>query len=1800
MTRLDYEGLDAFGAFDAMRDAYLRYYDTAFRLRDKRLQDERRNLLDRAGGVYAEPYIELRPEYASSGRTLAESVADAGAVPELAEFAELGLLPRGRELYTHQEQALRHSMMAGRNVVVTAGTGSGKTEAFLLPILADLLAESREWSGTPASLRQWWNRPSSPFEAQRSGETGRAQAVRALILYPMNALVDDQLVRLRRALDSDQIRAWLDANRGGHRFYFGRFTGATPVTGSQDQKYNVDELRKYLQATEARSERAHESGDEDTRYFVPRLGGAEMVSRWDMHDAPPDILITNHSMLNVMLLRDRDQHFFERTSEWLARNPEARFTLVVDELHMHRGTAGTEVAYLIRNLRHRLGIIDKPEKLRVVATSASLQDDREQDRRFLQEFFAVAEDTFHFIPGEAAKRKRVDSTDLSAHAVQLADVAEKEISADDAVRLLEDTGAGEVLYSALRRDQEGPSSPALPASELAERMFPSASPDLRAAALMGATSAIRAAGEAEELPKIRIHLFFRNVAGIWACCSPSCEAIPGGQYEGRTVGRLYTAPRSQCECGARVLELLYCQACGDVMLGGYAPRSAFNRNSFNSYLLPDTPDLSRIPDQFRQDRTASNYIVYWPSTGPQQADDDAQWTAEAKSVTFTFRRSVLSPKTGHLKNREPGATGWSFHIRGIIDRQTGEPRVNAEGLPPFPTRCPSCSADWEKQVTRGRDGKPKRLALGDPARLRSPIRAMRTGFEKINQVLSTELVGQFTDPGQRKLIVFTDSRQDAAKLAAGLALRHYQDLVRLLALQELASSAVTAEDIEQARAFHQGDHTVGNKAAFERLKQRDKDTLKTLRLAWLDEDERGVAAASAKFTEPPTLEYLAKILVHRRLLALGTNPAGTRQSVQRQGGGPWYELYDWNTEEPELLHGITAAQREAAFSAEEDLLENTVAALFSGTNRDFESLGLGWIEAASAAPTKIPGLGAASLRILAEQHRFVLIRDEAPKPPKRLREYWKKVAAATSVELDDVQVQVEAYWRGIVQGYLIDPRKVVIRPNGSHAWVCLSCQRQHLTPSAGICTACGRPLPPDPVNVSAPEADYYAWKAAAGDGDFRLNCAELTGQTGRIEAQTRQARFQKVFLSEEEESLVHEIDVLSVTTTMEAGVDIGPLSAVVMANMPPTRFNYQQRVGRAGRRSSPVAVALTVCRGRSHDEHYFRHPEAVTNNPTPPPYLAMGRPEILQRAVASDLLRLAFNASEDHGGTSNVHGQFGLAEHWAEAAPEIRQWLLDNPEVVQETKSALTTLTAFPANTPHLNNAWLISVLDRIDEAATAVGESLELSERLAHMGILPMFGFPTRVRQLYLQEPRKRYPWPPDEAVDRDVALAVSQFAPRSEIVKDNEVYTVVGVTEFEPRPQGPVAIEEPLTKQRRIGLCSNCNHLAVDPAPSTEACTLCGVEGFRIVDLREPAGFRAGAPRDFDGNFSWSPRTVSARATTKLDELKHEPWKAGAFLSGLGSRYVVNDNNEKSFSFQRARGSWGGYVEAGAQGIDDMARGSGEYFSVALGAVLPTDFLFVGPQSPVDQGFGYRLNLESHKPFCGADISQGRRAAWYSLAFLIRSAAAAYLDVHPQELIAGVHPGPHNEGTALYAFIADALENGAGFSTHLGNADVIPDFTEYVKGYINSLAESKHAGNCTASCYDCLRDYSNMAFHPLLDWRLASDLFTVLSDGNVQHQHEREQKAVQALKEIYEGTLLAADTTVVGVKARGQRCAVVVKHPLEACEQDLVSPRLTSAIAAAMNYTGDASRIVTSDWFTLEKSPLVIIDQLAQQSQR
>lgn len=1815
---------DLTASFNGLRDAFFRYYNTPFGLADEDLQSERQALLDCDNGIFRLPLIELRPEYRTSGRTLAQSAAAAGVSGDVADFAATGLVPASRELYTHQEAALRLGG-AGRNQVITAGTGSGKTESFLLPILASLLEESQRWERGSRTTSSWWT-GEGDFVPQRIGETGRTAAVRAMILYPMNALVDDQLIRLRKALDSDEARTWLDRHRSGHRFYFGRYTGATPVTGSPADSRAVGDLRRYLRATEERSKRARQIGGE-TQYFVPRLDGAEMRSRWDMIDAPPDLLITNYSMLNVMLLRARDRQFFERTRAWLDEHPSNRFTLVIDELHTYRGTAGTEVALLVRNLRHRLNLIDRPEKLRVLAASASL--DPLRDRGYIEQFFGLPESTFDFLPGEIVVPDNLDP-DVSHLCKALAEASDGET----ALMLAESAGAQKAFHAAFfDRARSGPTPKSKTRIELQQLLFPAADAAEAAQALASLLKALPLSEGRDGWPRLRAHIFFRNVPGIWACTDPGRHAELASKGNSRRVGPLFSEPATRCACGARALELLYCQNCGDVMLGGFVQAGATQQSSVRAMMLADVPELAKLPDQVSLERTADNYIVYWPRVGRPELDD-LSWTADSGNVEYEFLRSTLNPANGEVVNTRQGKThtGWTFHARAKRDRG-GKFKRDPQSLSPFPTQCPNCGDDWE--IKYGRGG--KLIAHTDQARQRSPIRGMRTGFEKINQVLVTELMSQLPE-AERKAIVFTDSRQDAAKLSAGMGLRHYQDLLRMLIHDSLTEAGDSSADVDAARKLVvDSDKDEANKAARDRLRSRDSGAYNRLADLWRGDEDESVPGETQQLenqlSAPPSLKSLIDG-VGARALELGVNPGGTNASLQTRwepskgSRVSWSTLLNWTIKPTALRGGLDLAEQQWWTDIDDNLHKEAIEGLFSGAGRDFESLGLGWLALTSdnaaivVDPASALALSRSSLRVLGDARRFFGLRDLREKPPVKLRLYWEAVAKKHSLDFQDVRDKVINHWSDAIRDYLISPDRVTIRPPGDYGWTCTNCRRQHLHPGTGLCTRCRRTLPTEPAPVNRGN-DYYSWKAAEGQGRFRLACAELTGQTDRVDAQGRQSRFQNVFLDDTENSLADGVDLLSVTTTMEAGVDIGSLEIVVLGNMPPTRFNYQQRVGRAGRRTSPLSIALTVCRGRSHDEYYFARPSLITNEPTPKPYLALERDEILVRALNAEVLRMAFtdigpdavkmNILSDL--TNNTHGQFGLSAEWSKVSTLVQSWINNNLERLDATVAALTTF----APREIVEKDWVTwlqrSLVNSVNESATAVVGHEDLSQRLAESGILPMFGFPSQTRYLYLNRPKVSYPWPPAGVIDRDLSMAVSAFAPLSEVVKDGKVYPVVGVAAF--RPTKPVRSEDdPLGPSRQVAVCRSCSYLNESAdgtvGDESESCPQCseppGV--YQWIPLREPLGFRAGVGKDFDGNFSWTARAMAARALTDMSKLNDTSHGDVLALSGPGKRFVINDNGGRLHRFQRntpgQQADWGGYVSVEAidsELIPKMA-GAGDVFAVALGSVQPTDFLFVGTDVPVRQEPGIRLSLDSLglQPGGASESGVGRRAAWYSLAFLLRTAAATYLDVQTLELAAGIYSGVLRGTPTTMAFLADTLENGAGFSTHLGKSGVFQEFIEVgLKKYLESLRTPDHADECTASCYRCLRDYANMAYHALLDWRLADDLLQVLLVGKIAPDTTREQLAVNRWAEAYGAEIidgLGCAGAVLESPLHG-RSVVIAKHPLEASEMALIAPRLADAMAQAEIREPDAA-VVFADTFVLDRDPKQVLELFDQAQNR
>lgn len=1797
---------DLVGAYERMERLYRLYIKSAFPLRSSLLAEERDRILQQPGVLSQPPLVETVPIYPSAGLTLSDA---ADHLPQ--DFAGLrelgaGVISPSVPLYEHQWQSLEHVLVDGSDLVVTTGTGSGKTECFLLPLLAQIARESLSWSSPliPPSDRRWWrSEESAQRRVSQWGHITRPQALRAIILYPLNALVEDQLRRLRQSLDSDATHQWLDTERAGNRITFGRYTSVTPVAGREDRG-RLKTLREELRASGEQQAKLNQAVNEgrlspDVLYHFPRLDGGEMWSRWDMQESPPDILITNYSMLNIMLMRSIEERIFSETRAWLAEegHPERQFYLIVDELHSYRGTPGTEVSYILRLLLHRLGLEPDSPKLRVLATSASLDDD-EKGRKFLREFFG--RDRFTFVSGtqvpppqgqrhtvvqyreafegfaqalrpEPARGHRPPDVSDPIVLDRMTDLARKLGSPqhDQATIHLGNAllaiGAPNAIRDACQA-QNGDVRPTK-VTDLDRHLFfhgdtgggpaepGSVSDAMRGLLLALGMSKLEATGRSPQ--PVRGHLFFHNLQNLWACSNPQCTDSRAIVQEDRrntpashrpTVGALYPSHRITCSCGSRVLDLIVCEVCGDVFLGGYRATETINGRSVE-ILTADQPDLDSMPDQVNLSQTHDKYAVFWPLPHNQSGDvepQDAEWTLDG--MRRFWKRGTLDTSTGllersvaaHARNDQTKIPGWVYHVAD----------AHAANIAARPSKCPRCDADYSRRKV-----------------FQSPLRNHRTGFQKAAQVLATALfreLGSEVDGdskySSRKLVIFSDSRQDAAKLAAGMELDHYRDMVRLALVQAFrgysddltafvrALLAGSPHKANELRAINPGLAAAANAPG----QQDDQGGYQRFN-AVLSPETRGEALlwflgmppvnqAAREDWLSVLRDYPGRIPlvslrneISTRLLDFGICPGGPvfnalTYRTHRDEREEWYNCFDWSQATPQDLTHPTAEQKNHLIHMNNLLISEIMYALFRHMARTLEGLGQGRV---SYRPVGNPDAALidtveAVIRQLGVR-RLHLYNTETVYhgDDSKLRRQSARYIRENGQFSDEVATQLLESGAGCpsANGIVLAPDKLAIVPastvDGERAgYRCPECSAFYLH-NVGICPECVKPTRLAPDSVS-PDFDYYADLTEHADlAAFRMATQELTGQTDSEVRPKRQRWFQDIFL-DGDIPRIHGIDLLSVTTTMEAGVDIGGLNAVMMANMPPRRFNYQQRVGRAGRRAEGVSLAVTFCRGRSHDDFYFQRPEKITGDPPPAPYVDIRSEAIFKRVVNKEILRQAFvdqgSMIEDAG--ENVHGNFGLASTWSSTEPAIAAWLSDprNEDRIQATLNALAVGTGRDFSAGSFDalkmlaelRAELIPQIRRIANDS-AFGQAA-LSERLANAGLLPMFGFPTRTRQLYTQWPRPSYGWSAKQTIDRDLEVAISQFAPGSETVKDKRVHTAAGVVGLVPDGRGLKAGPGffpplPLPNPQLLGYCSQCKAVVwIDSSTGGKAageqatCPVCHDPDYtqRVIDAREPKGFFTDLkPDDFEGQFDWRPNSTRPTMALRKEATSPVATIANISVSSLNDEILsLNDNGGKGgFPFRAA--SVYGQEKPGAYAVEHVVGSDGwpvsvgnDVHNVALLARRRTDILLLQVNDWPTGVFADPLTIEG-------------RAAWYSFAFWLRLAAGTYLDVDPVELQCGFRAMASHDTVMGQVFLCDRLENGAGYCQDLSDPDKL--LTLLLQGdpsqdgtigahWTNSVAEgsaaSLHARACDTSCNRCLRDYHNLPYHGLLDWRLGLEM--------------------------------------------------------------------------------------------------------------
>ena len=828
------------------------------------------------------------------------------------------------------------------------------------------------------------------------------------------------------------------------------------------------------------------------------------------------------------------------------------------------------------------------------------------------------------------------------------------------------------------------------------------------------------------------------------------------------------------------------------------------------------------------------------------------------------------------------------------------------------------------------------------------------------------------------------------------------------------------------------------------------------------------------------------------------------------------------------------------------------AVLFSRLYFGFESSGLGYAmldlpdarvhelaTSCSLSPSQLGSILRGTLRILGDLYRYPQVdpdsypTDDWPdwsSVRAGCRNFVRRCAAVHGVSEETLLgvVRQAICFDGGHTHFKIDPRRLMVRvaEKTDPVWHCPGCRRPHLY-NPGVCTSlfCERELPDSQSGTcdDLHARNYYAKEAATRRQPVRLHAEELTAQTDDQPARQRLFRDISVDLKGDPyHPLVHDvdaIDMLSVTTTMEVGVDIGSLQGVMQGNMPPMRFNYQQRAGRAGRRGQPFATVLTICRGRSHDEFYYNNPERITGDPPPVPFLSTSRPEIAQRLMAKECLRRAFGVAGvgwwESPRPPDSHGEFGLTDSWTRDDARkamVRDWLESSPEVDDIAAALCAGLTAgvSPAELISFARTQLFS---RIEEAcANSEIASEGLAERLAEHAVLPMYGMPSRVRQFFHRLRGREL-----LTTDRDLDLAVTEFAPGSQRTKDKRIYQAIGFT-------APLLLQgnrlyssanDPLSARRWMSRCGQCHYIATqDTEPQATDCPNCGCgadsdPSFQTFRFAVPLAFRSslGPGSDALEDMEVLPTGVSTVAESDQQPCEPVPGTNSATAFSRSRRiYRVNDRSGQLFTGAigaARRGNNGRrldyqWIDNRFQAEDRLAfTPSSEQESIAIVAPKTTDVLRIRPETiPL----GLRLDP------VGFQVA-GVKAAYYSAAFILKAAAAEFLDIDPDEFdISNVRQVDLGQDLrAGEIVISDHLANGAGFTAWIeDNWETLLESSTDPQAPSNTFAgailKQEHQTDCDSSCYSCLRNYRNMTYHGLLDWRLGVSLLRSLKSAAFQ----------------------------------------------------------------------------------------------------
>ena len=1512
--------------------------------------------------LFKGPYVDLSFPF-QRGKNI-ESLIEEGVVCK--SFKRLDDINFTRPLYSHQEESIR-TIGKGHSAIITTGTGSGKTESFLYPILNDLL-----------------------FDVEKGN---KEVGVRAIFLYPMNALVNDQIDRIRKILmHCPEIT-------------FGFFTGDTPEKATAN-------TRKKL--------------GEENDVVIP---DNELVSREEIRENPPHLLFTNYSMLEYLLIRPNDYAIFEeqRLQNWKY--------VVLDEAHTYNGSLGIELSLLLRRLT---GLA--PKRPQFILTSATLGQQGKSEADIIK--FATSLTSAEYEIGDIIFSKRIPLQEAALYRVEGSDyqIIKDNIKSVDEVKKVAgkyySTNASnvrEVLFELLARDENvhalstllkaGSKDFTVLYNELYEYMSKE-----ELIALIDIINAAEKDGIG--LFDLKYHSFVRPLSGAY---------ITYGKES-----KLSLIKTNEID-GMKAFEVGNCRYCNSPYIIGKIQR---REDDQMDYLLQNK-EIDIYENYGNDQYVKIDYFLLENAVNEEEVD---------KEILEEYSVCAKCGEIHAAGNLNAKKCKCGDEHRFIAYRVMQEKANEEDSIYNNIAQCPCCGHKGKSGVVKALNmGKDEGTALI----AQMLYEAIDEGDQETKQVKKISLkpmnkvIGASKEEKVKQYLAFSDSRQQASFAAVFFDANHVRMLRKRLIWEMIVQNGYKDMGVDELASYL--TEFIKAKDLF----QNDMDSHKN---AW------------------------AAILVD--LLRIDGTYDG-------EGLG----LYYFDLDIHEILNEFSDEDIEEEFAQynckmnkeELNILMQVVLGVFKVTPA------INYVKSTLTPEEK---------KDILEYRRFNnYVMFNCPKTTQGVRSflpvkgdenivvrYVKNVFGCSS---EDAKNTLEIVFSLLVQAseaagsekilhkhekkdaYQIDASRYVIRNyKTSKFYQCSKCGR--LTPynlrgkcTQDKCTGDLSEVNPDEVLATNFYRIQYKEKKIES-----IVIQEHTAQLDRKQAKEYQIDFKN-----------KKINILSCSTTFEMGIDIGGLETVFMRNVPPTPANYVQRAGRAGRRKDSAAYILTYCGTGSHDYTYFSEPEKMISGVINPPCFNVLNKKIIVRHLMATSLGYFFRLNPEmfkslealviNGGTE-AFKQYMLS-HPEDLNNYINKKII--PEAQYDEYRNFKWIDEMGGEDEKMAH-FVESILEMIKEYEKAKElavkedrgsdsdyykkqiENLkkqDVLESLSKYCVIPKYGFPVDVVDLQVYEngvPINKY------AMSRDLKVAISEYAPDSEVIVDKNKYTSKYIT---------LKKNSQFTKNWFV-TCPTCKKTNIFLSMSDNTkCKYCGQDvGAEAAEYYiEPSnGFKSGE-------------------TKESTRLKPKRSYAGEVTYVGGGKA-----DEKRLVIGNTMG-----VETSSDDELLVMNKSGFYMCPECGY---SDIVKHGPKTP--------QTLKTHKNFkqydCANDtldyIRLGHKFETDVARFTIPMLDLADKVSFPQALsflyafLEGVSIALGIERTDIDGVLElnldmqsydillyDNVPGGAGHVKRLLSKEAI---VNSLKAGLDKV--SKECCDENTSCYNCLRNYYNQSYHNKLVRKLAMDV--------------------------------------------------------------------------------------------------------------